>query len=62
MTSPVTPVTDTEARPPVIAERHRCVGVVLAEVGRQRRSGRLDVAAVLDDLALRLEHPELEAK
>lgn len=42
----------------VAAERHRCVGVVLAEVGRQKLQGHEEIAAVLDQLATRLEHPE----
>ncbi len=42
----------------VEAERHRCVGVVLAEVGRQKLEGHDAIAAVLDRLATQLEHPE----
>ena len=39
-------------------ERHRIVGVLLAEVARLRLSGQTDAAQALDAVALRVEHPE----
>lgn len=43
----------------VAAERHRCVGLLLAEVGRQRLAGNREMADRLDALALEMEHPEM---
>lgn len=37
-------------------ERQRCVGLILAEVGRQILAGRRDIAAALDAVATRVEH------
>lgn len=42
----------------VNVERRRILGLLLAEVGRLRLSGQLDAAKALDDVALRVEHPE----
>lgn len=42
----------------VSAERRRCVGVVLAAIGRQRLAGRCDIADALEDVANQIEHPE----
>lgn len=42
----------------VEAERHRIIGLLLAEVGRLRLSGQMDAAQVLDAVALRVEHPD----
>ena len=39
------------------AERRRCVGLVLELFGQQRAFP--EIAALLDDLANRMEHPEL---
>lgn len=39
-------------------ERYRIVGVLLAEVAQLRLSGQADAAKALDDVALRVEHPE----
>lgn len=42
----------------VEAERHRIVGLLLAEVGRLRLAGATDAAAALDRVTLAIEHPE----
>lgn len=42
----------------VNVERRRIIGLLLAEVGRLRLAGQMDAAKVLDDVALRIEHPE----
>lgn len=42
----------------VEAERHRIIGLLLAEVGRLRLSGQTEAAQALDAVALRVEHPE----
>ena len=47
---------------PVKAERLRCVGVILAEVGWHRIYGSKDIAKILDQLATKIEHPELKAE
>lgn len=39
------------------SERRRCVGLVLELFGQQREYQ--EIAALLDDLANRMEHPEL---
>jgi len=41
-------------------ERRRCVGIVLADYGVWRLSGEERIAAILDGLATKLEHPESE--
>jgi len=42
----------------VQAERRRCVGVILAAIGKYRLAGRMDIANALEDVATDLEHPE----
>lgn len=42
----------------VNVERRRILGLLLAEVGRLRLAGQMDTAKVLDDVALRIEHPD----
>ncbi len=42
----------------VNVERRRILGLLLAEVGRLRLAGDLAAAKALDDVALRVEHPE----
>lgn len=41
-----------------LTERRRCIGLLLAEVGRQRLAGRRDIADVLDAVVTQMEHPE----
>ena len=41
----------------VNVERRRIIGMLLAEVGRLRLAGQMDAAKALDDVALRVEHP-----
>lgn len=52
-------ISSEEVRRIVELERLRCVGVVLAEVGRRRLSGDHAIADVLDAVALLMEHPEM---
>jgi hypothetical protein len=49
-------LTAREATAVRLAERRRCVGIVLAEYGRQRLQGEARIAAVLDTLATEMEH------
>ncbi len=41
-----------------LQERRRCVGLLLAEVGRQRLAGRRDLADVLDAVVTQIEQTE----
>lgn len=40
------------------AERRRCIGVVLEEVGIRQLAGQDSIARALDALAVKLEYPE----
>lgn len=42
----------------VMVERRRCVGILLAEIGRQRLSGRRDIAEALEAMVTEMEHTE----
>lgn len=48
----------SEALRAVEMERLRIIGLLLAEVGRLRLAGQMDAAQALDDVALRVEHPD----
>ena len=40
------------------AERRRVIAMLLAEVGRLRLQGKREAADALDEITLRVEHPE----
>jgi hypothetical protein len=46
------------AHPTPDAKERRIVGLVLAELGRQRLAGRVDIADVLDGLVNQIEYPD----
>lgn len=52
-----TPITPAIVTSQAALERRRNVGIILAELGRQRLAGRVDIADVLDDLVTRIEQP-----
>lgn len=39
-----------------LVERRRCIGLLLAEIGRERLAGRRDIADALDAVVTRIEH------
>ncbi len=43
----------------VAKERRRIIGIILTEYAECKRLGFDDVASFLDNLALKIEHPEL---
>lgn len=42
----------------ILAERRRCVGLILREFGIAQLKGQTDVMEVLDRLAIYMENPE----
>jgi len=46
----------------VDAERRRVLGLLLAEIGRLRLAGDKRAADALDQIALRVEHPDLTTR
>lgn len=40
-----------------LAEQRRCIGLLLAEVGRRRLAGRADIADAIDAVITQIEHP-----
>ncbi len=57
----VVPVEHLEtAKRAITEERRRVLRVMLHEVGVWRLSGEERIANILDQLALRIEHPELD--
>ena len=51
-----------EIREAAELERRRCIGVMLSEYGIWKMAGEERIAAVLDALATKLEHPEFSAE
>lgn len=57
---PVSGFTEAAIQQAIAQERRRCVGLVLSEFGVCKLAGAEGCARILDALANRMEHPELE--